>query len=208
MTILKETNHTAEFLLNEGNGHISREQITIASGTALEAGTVLGKITTGTSVTATATAGNTGNGTVGAITLGSGAKKGDYALTIIEPAAGAGTFQVEAPDGKVVGAGNVGTVFSKGGLSFTLAAGATDFAAGDAITITVAEGSGKWKAYDADSTDGSQEAAGILYAAVDAADADAQAVAVVRLAEVAEARLIGCDAAAKVSLAALNIIVR
>lgn len=41
-----EGKHTAEFLLSEGNGSISREQVTIAAAAgALAAGTVLGKIT-------------------------------------------------------------------------------------------------------------------------------------------------------------------
>lgn len=41
-----EGKHTAEFLLSEGNGSISREQITIAAAAgAMDEGTVLGKIT-------------------------------------------------------------------------------------------------------------------------------------------------------------------
>lgn len=41
-----ETVHTGGFILSEGNGNISREEITVVSGAGvLEAGTVLGKIT-------------------------------------------------------------------------------------------------------------------------------------------------------------------
>lgn len=41
-----EGKHTAEFMLSEGNGTISREQVVIAAAAgALVAGTVLGKIT-------------------------------------------------------------------------------------------------------------------------------------------------------------------
>lgn len=40
--ILKETNHTAEYILSEGNESISREQVTVAAGDALLSGTVLG----------------------------------------------------------------------------------------------------------------------------------------------------------------------
>lgn len=47
-----ETNHTAEFLLSEGNGSISREAITVVSGQNLQAGTVLGKITASGKMTA------------------------------------------------------------------------------------------------------------------------------------------------------------
>lgn len=46
MTVFTEGKHTAEFLLSEGNGSISREQVTIAAAAgALVPGTLLGKIT-------------------------------------------------------------------------------------------------------------------------------------------------------------------
>jgi hypothetical protein len=47
MTIKHEPNHTAEFLVSEGNGQVSREAITVAAGDALPAGQVLG-LQTGT----------------------------------------------------------------------------------------------------------------------------------------------------------------
>lgn len=90
----------------------------------------------GTAVAA-AVAGNTGNGTMGAVTVSAGAKAGVYTLTIIEPAANAGAFIVTDPDGIVIGNGDVAVAFSAGGLAFTLADGATDFASGDQFTITV-----------------------------------------------------------------------
>lgn len=90
----------------------------------------------GTAVAA-AVAGNTGTGTMGAVTVSAGAKAGVYRLTIIEPAADAGTFLVEDPDGIPIGSGTVAVAFSAGGLAFTLADGGTDFIAGDAFTITV-----------------------------------------------------------------------
>lgn len=80
---------------------------------------------------------NTGNGTMGAVTVSAGAKQGDYVLTIIEPGANVGTFVVNDPDGVQIGDGVVGTAFSAGGLAFTLADGATDFVAGDSFTISV-----------------------------------------------------------------------
>jgi hypothetical protein len=46
MTVFTEGKHTAEFLLSEGNGSISREQVTIAAAAgALVPGTLVGKIT-------------------------------------------------------------------------------------------------------------------------------------------------------------------
>lgn len=45
MSIIREGAHTAEFIISEGQGQISREKITIAAGAALAAGTVLGIVT-------------------------------------------------------------------------------------------------------------------------------------------------------------------
>lgn len=208
MTVLNEGKHTGEFLLSEGNGSISRETVTISSAAAaLVPGTVLGKITLG-AVTSAAVAGNTGNGTMGSVTLSLGAKPGVYKLTIVEPASNAGAFVVEDPDGIIIGNGDVASAFSAGGLAFTLADGATDFASGDQFNITVAAGSGKYVAYDSAATNGAAVAAGVLYAAAPDSASDQKAVAIVRMAEVIEAELTGIDAAAKLQLAALNIICR
>lgn len=208
MTTFTEGKHTGEFLLSEGNGSISREQVVIAAAaSAMVPGTVVGKITVGTVSTA-AVAGNTGNGTMGTVTLGAGAMAGVYKLTIIEPGTNVGSFVVEDPLGVVIGHGVVATAFSAGGLSFTLADGSTDFVAGDQFTITVAAGSGKYKAYDASNTDGSQVAAGVLYAAVADSASDQNAVIIARHAEVTASLLTGADTAGKAQLAALGIICR
>lgn len=81
---------------------------------------------------------NTGNGTFSAITAAAPLQPGEYVLTITEPAANAGAFTVEGPDGVQIGDGTVGVAFAAGGLGFTLADGATDFVAGDSFKITVA----------------------------------------------------------------------
>jgi len=99
-------------------------------------GTVIGG-TFAATATSAALGTNTGNGTMGSITVSAGAKQGDYTLTIIEPGANVGTFIVTDPDGDQVGDGVVASAYSAGGLDFTLADGATDFVAGDSFTITV-----------------------------------------------------------------------
>lgn len=197
----------------------SREKITILAGSgavrALTSGMVLAKVTKG-AATAAAVAGNTGNGTMGSVTVGAAAKPGVYSLTFIEPASNAGKFVVEDPDGNVVGAGTVAVAFSAGGLGFTLADGATDFVSGDAFTITVAAGSGKWVQIDDDGLLGSEDAAGILYIDVTAPDGtDAKGVAIVRNAVVSANGITWPSdfdstekAAAVVQLAALGILVR
>lgn len=139
---------------------------------------------TATSAEATADGGNTGNGAMGAITVDNNAIAGDYVLTVTKAASDAGDFQVVDPNGNVVGLGTVGVAFSGGGLSFTLADGATDFAVGDKITITIAAGSGNYAMHDPSGSDGREVAAALLYDAVDATDADTAGVAISRDAEV------------------------
>ncbi|OGR51272.1 MAG: hypothetical protein A2049_08740 [Elusimicrobia bacterium GWA2_62_23] len=163
----------------------------------------------------TAYTGNTGNGAMGAITVSAGAQAGDYKLTITSPGTNIGNFIVEGPDGKFVGQGDVAAAFSAGGLAFTLADGSTDFVAGDGFTITVAAGSGKYKPYDDDNTDGSDTARAIAYSEVDATSADVKCVVVARQAEVKLSALQWAttnDATDKANgladLATLNIIAR
>jgi Bacteriophage lambda head decoration protein D len=215
MGVLHESRHPGEFMVSEANGWRSRDTVTIASGSGeLEPGTVLGKITLAGAV-AVAVVGNTGNGAIAAVVVGAGAKAGAYRVICIEPGADAGKFTVEDPDGVVVGVASVGVEFEGGGLTFTIADGATDFTAGDAFRITVAAGSGKYQPYDPANADGSGMAAGILYGDADATAADVRAVAILRDAEVNARELVwktGLDAAAKATglahLAEAGIIAR
>lgn len=186
MTTLTESTHAGEFLVSESDdGTLSREVVTIIAGSGvIPAGLVLGKITKDGTASSAAFAGNTGNGAMGAITVSAGAIPGDYKLVITEPATNAGNFTIEDPSGKFIGQGDVAAAFSAGGLAFTLADGSTDFAAGDGFTITVAAGSGKYKPYDDDNTDGSEVADAIAYASVDATSADQKVTVIARLAEV------------------------
>lgn len=210
MTILQERNHTGEFLLSEANGNRSRDVGTVnATAGRLDSGTVMAILTSANAGVVTADAGNTGNGVFGAVTVGNDAITGTYVVEITEAAAEGGTFAVLDPNGDAVGTGEVGVAFSAGGLSFTLADGATDFVVGDKWTVAVNAGLGEWVPYDDDgSNDGRRTASGILYTAVDATEADAQATFIVRDAEVAAARLTGLDVAARADLAALGIVVR
>lgn len=196
MSSYTEKNYIGDWLFGETDAQrlrYSRTAITILAGSgaerALKSGEVLGKISTGTA-TATAFAGNTsGSGTVGTITVGAGAKVGDYKVVIIEPGSNAGKFTVEDPDGVTIGVGTVAVAFSGGGLSFTIS-DATDFVSGDGFTITVAAGSGKYVALDLAGTDGRQNAAGILALDATAPDgADVAATAIIRSAVVVSDKL-------------------
>lgn len=128
-----------------------------------QVGTVLGKTLTGGAGVATAGGSNTGNGTMGAITVSGTAQVGTYTLRIVTAAANAGDFVVTDPQGDVVGFGHVAVAFSQGGLAFTLADGATDFIVGDTFTIAVT-GTVKYKIAVQTATDGSAVAAALVLA--------------------------------------------
>lgn len=171
----------AGFIVSEANGRLSRDAITVESGQDLRAGAVITGV--GGTVTVLADAQNTGDGTFAATPTGvAGVKAGDYELVILDPVANAGAFALYDPDGILVDTGDVAAAFSNQ-LAFTLQDGATDFVAGDRITVTVA--APKWieRAVTA-------VARGILLADVDASAADAEGVAVVRLAEVNAGKLV------------------
>lgn len=187
MATLTETRHAGGFMISESPGTRSRDVGTMTVEN-LKAGTVLGRITKGA---ASAVAGsNTGNGAMGAITVGADAVPGAYLLRITAAATNAGTFQLRDPDGDVVGLGTVAAAFSGGGLSFTLADGGTDFVVGDTFTITVAAGSGKYRAYDPTATNGLEDAVAILWGDADASAADVVATIVTRDAEFTKADLV------------------
>lgn len=210
MTIKTEGVYTGEFLLSEANGTRSREEVVIAAGSGvLAAGTLIAQITAANALTPTADAGNTGNGTIGSVTVSSAAITGSYIVTITEAAANGGAFEVVDPTGAVVGQGSVGQPFTGGGLTFTLGDGSTDFAEGDGFSLAVLANLGEYTAYDDDGTDdGRRAASGILYASVDATLNDVRAVGVVRDAEVIERLLTGLDAAGRTDLLSKGIVIR
>lgn len=87
------------------------------------------------SISGAATAGNTGNGTIGTLAVTSKAKVGVHIVTMTTATA----FTVKDPDGLVMGTGAAGTAFSAGGVTFTITAGGTPMVSGDSFAITVAK---------------------------------------------------------------------
>ena len=172
------------FMVSEANNFRSRDKAVMLSGQDLDAGHVLGKTLVGATATATAAAGNTGNGTMGAITVTAAARNGTYQLVITEPGADVGEFDVQDPRGALIGQGTVASAFSAGGLAFTLADGATDFAAGDRFDILVVGGTEKFKEYNPANTDGSQVPVAISWDRYDATAADVVGAVVARDCEV------------------------
>ncbi len=210
MSFISQQPRNADFILSEGSGQRSRENVVIAAGSGIVlAGTLIALITTANAATVTPAGGNTGNGVMGAVTVSSEAASGTYTVAITAEDANGGTFVVTGPTGAEVGTGTVGAAFNAGGLAFTLADGSTDFAVGDSWSVAVLANLGEWVPYDDDGTnDGRRSAGGVLYASVDATDTDVQGVALVRDAEVAAALLIGLDAPGRADLTALGVIVR
>ncbi|MCP1376039.1 head decoration protein [Dyella lutea] len=140
------------------------QPIILGAGT-LKRGTVLGQ-QTANPIEATATAGNTGNGTIGSLSTGAAPKIGNYTLTATD----ATHFDVVDPEGVAVGAATVGTPFTSTGINFTLTAGGTAFAAGDSFTVQVSDAVGVYIESVKTASDGSQNPVAIL-----ADDADASA---------------------------------
>lgn len=159
---------------------------TLAVGENLTRGAVVGKITIG-AATPAANAGNAaGSGVIASATTGADAKPGVYKVICIEPATGAAKFQVEDPDGVIVGIATENVAFT-GPVNFTIT-DANDFVAGNGFTITVAAGTGHWKRSVAAATDGSQRPLGILAIDTDASGA-AKSTSIYRTGEFNEAAL-------------------
>lgn len=224
---LTEGQHALEFLISEANGSRSRAQIVLEAAAAaggartLKAGQVLGlkrgAVAAPVAFTAETTGrNNSGNGTFAATpTALAGAKAGRYKLVIIEPATDAGQFQLEDPDGNIIGTGAVAAAFAGPHLSFTLQDGSNNFASGDGFFIDVAIGT-KYVALLEAGTDGSEIPAAICgdnYSVPE--EVDTKAVAFVRDCEVHGDEIVwpatynsGDKAAAIAVLAQHGIIVR
>lgn len=209
-----------DWLKHESDPRYTRDAVTLLSTGSVRtipSGTVLGRIVAATPATAAAAEGNTGDGAMGAVAVGLGAEPGTYRLAMAEAATNGGSFAVTAPDGRLVGLGRVGAAFAGGGLSFTLADGSTDFAVGDAFTITVAAGSGGFVELDPEGALGSARPAAILVDPVTVpATGDAAGLALVRGPAIVRADGLAWpdafedadEAAGRQALAALGIVAR
>lgn len=132
--------------------------------------TVMAKKPVTIPTTMTADGGNTGDGTVTAVAGVAGAAPivGTWELECIIAVANGGVFKLTDPNGNIVdnnlvmnvGAG-VATVFTAGGMTFTVTDGATDFIVTDLFTIAIAA-NGKWIPFDPASVDGGEIPLGIL----------------------------------------------
>ncbi len=136
--VLTENRHAGGFMVSEAPGRFSRDAVTLAQSQTIVAGQILGMATKGDGTfspgSASAVAGNTGNGTVGTVTAGVGVQAGTYRLQAIA----ATHFEVFDPSGRLIGEANTGTAFA-GQIGLTITAGGTAFVSGDAFTVAVTE---------------------------------------------------------------------
>ncbi|GBQ32257.1 hypothetical protein HLH34_04405 [Gluconacetobacter azotocaptans] len=182
--VLNEYFYDGAFLVREANGFLSRDLGEIVNVTesdaTFEGGLV---VSAGGTAQADVVVGveNTGNGTVGVVTVASGTVPGNYAVAFTAPTA----FTVSDSSGNEIGAGTTGAAFSGGGLAFTIAAGATAFVAGDGFTIVVVANDAQYVPYT-----GAAAAVGILFNLVTVPALSYRKVTVIkRMAEVNGAEL-------------------
>jgi len=210
MATIAEGKHAGCFLISEANNTRSRELGTLATGD-LDAGTVLGQVTSASAVTADGE--NTGNGTAGAATLGTDAENGTYTLTCTAEASNAGTFSVVTPAGIALDDLTIAAAYTSGHINLTIADGAEDFDIGDIFTIDVIIG--EYAIFNAGASDGTEATKAILWDNVDASSAEQDCVVLVRDCEVNGDELTWNSGTTEVqeqtaiaALAALGIIIR
>lgn len=145
-----------------GNLKLVSQQIQLMSGN-LKRGAVLGQQTT-SSIDVTATAGNTGNGTIGTTSLGATETFGAFVLT----AKTATDFGVVDPEGNALPDATVGTQYANAEINFKITAGATAFVAGDSFVLNAIEATGNYVLSVKTATDGSQVPLAILAGSTDA----------------------------------------
>ena len=129
----------------------------------------------------------TGDGTIGAVTVGPAAQVGVYVLVCIAEAGNAGTFSVTVPDGTALPNLTVAAAYASQHINLTVADGANDWDIGDVIHVTVT--GGDYEALDPAATTGEQTACAILIGTTDATDADTGIAVIARDAEVVSSLL-------------------
>ncbi|WP_175795960.1 head decoration protein [Burkholderia anthina] len=144
-----------------GNLKLVTQPVIIASGT-LSRGTVIGQVSALNVETVPGT--NTGNGSVGSISLAASPQLGAYVLT----AKSATDFGVVDPEGNALADATVGTAYTSAEIDFTITAGATPFVAGDSFVLNVVDAIGTFKECVKTASDGSQTPVGVLVDSVDA----------------------------------------
>lgn len=136
MTATTMSARSAEFLLTEAPGSLSRQAVVVASGAgSLVPGSVLGRVTKRYATAPIPTIVGTGTGVMSGLTFGPEVQVGSYVITLTATSATA-AFTVVAPDGTSLPNGAVATAYKSNHLSFLIANGGT-MTAGDVFTVVV-----------------------------------------------------------------------
>lgn len=151
-------------------GPLKTRSETLTGSASLARGTLLGRKTLGDA--AGTKASGTGDGTIGAVTLGAQAQVGTYVLTCTATAGNGGTFSVFAPDGSRLKDLTVAVAYTSPHINLTVADGSADWGSGAVINVVVAAGDGKMVKSVAAAVDGSQVPVAILADDVDASGGD------------------------------------
>lgn len=171
-TFLTEPIYPFEFIVGERES-IQTDNIVLAAGQNLVPGAILAKTFVGIAAGANA-AGNTGNPTIGAITVGAKADEGTYTCVFTD----ATHYEVFSPSGSYVGSGVLGAAFlAQLRVGFTITAGVTPAIAGDVFNVDVTEGASTYAAATG------SDASAILGTATNATTGATPTVAVTRFAE-------------------------
>lgn len=143
---LTEGQYAGEFILDEAEGDLSREQLTVLSGQNLKAGAVIGRVGLGVGKADIPTVVGTGNGTMSALFAGPEVEKGSYVVKCTAAVTNGGVFSVTTPSGRALpsltltpGAGGT-TTYRGRHINFSITDGGTDFIVNDTFTIVVGAG--------------------------------------------------------------------
>ncbi|MCC6363014.1 MAG: head decoration protein [Bryobacterales bacterium] len=185
MPVQSESNYLGDVLKYEAPNLFSRDEVTLTAGN-LALGAVVGRKAPAVTVTPGT---NTGNGVMGAVTLGPAALPGSYVVTCKTKVTNAGVFSVVDPRGLPLPDLTVAVAYAGDHINCTLADGSTDFEVGDKFTIAVSVAS-EIGEFNPAASDGLQFAAGVLVEAADASAAAKQTVIIARDAIVSRTALV------------------
>ena len=185
MPVQTESNYLGDVLKYEAPNLFSREEVTLTAGN-LALGAVVGRHAPAVTVTPGT---NTGNGVMGAVTLGVAALPGNYVVTCKTKVSNAGVFTVVDPRGRPLSDLTVAVAYAGDHINCTLADGSTDFEVGDKFTIAVSVAS-EIGEFNPAASDGLQFAAGVLAQASDASAAAKKTVIIAREAIVSRPALV------------------
>lgn len=173
-----EKNRITDLVIREQDPAFGRDDVTLVQGTNYLMGQVIGRRLFSVPDTGTASAGNTGFGTVDDVSIGHLAMYGLYTISCVEAEAGSGKFIVTTPEGVRLPDAVVGTPFVSPHINFTINDGDPDFVIGDSFTVEIGPGEGKATPINFAATDGTQIAYGFTIDDYDATEGDIPGVVI------------------------------